>query len=234
MPELNLSINEQTGLTNMSTEALRGNINAQMELMKLQTAREQQKEITNELVEAEIRLTELTVEQEAAKNRLAEADERINAALAEQGEHARVSEEALEEYARAEEDIEALRLQIEETTGTVNDLKAEYEQTAQYVEKTEAFMSAAEALKTLGDVALGAGDDIVAMSDDAIEAYNKMYIELQKDIEGQIDLFSKFSVETKISVGGNARKYDSLRLMVYLSGLKIWMSWQIEELIEDF
>ncbi len=199
MPELNLSIDEQTGLTNMSTEALRGNIDAQMELIKLQAAREQQKEITDELVEAEIRLTELTAEQEAAKNRLAEADERINVALAEQGEHARVSEEALEEYARAEEDIEALRIQIEETTGTVDCLKVEYEQTAQYVAKTEAFADAAEAIKTLGDIALGTGDDITTMSDDVIEEYNKMYIELQKDIEGQIDLFSKFSVETKIS-----------------------------------
>ncbi len=51
----------------------------------------------------------------------------------------------------------------------------------------------------LGDVALGTGDDIAVMSDDVIEEYNKMYTDLQKSINGQIDLFSKFSAETKIS-----------------------------------
>lgn len=199
MPELNLSIDEQTGLTNMSTEALLGNIDAQMELMKVQSAREQQKEITDELVEAELRLTELKAEQEAATDRLAEAEARLNEELAAQGEQIRYSEEAQEAYARAQEDIEALRIQIQETTGTVNDLKGEYEQASEYIAKTEAVTAGKEALKALGEAALGTGGDIAVMSDEMIEAYNEMQDSFQKSIWNQMDLFSKFTSEVKIS-----------------------------------
>lgn len=207
MPELNLSINEQTGLTNMSTEALLGNIDAQMEQMKIQSAREQQKEITDELVEAELRLSELRAEHEAAAERLAEAEEMLNAGLRDgakysdevQAAYVRFSEEAQQAYARAIEDTEALNAQIAETTGTVDALKTEYEQTSEYIAKTEAITTGAEALKMLGNAALGTSSDISIMSDSAIEEYNKMYDSLSETISKQIDLFAKFSQEIDIS-----------------------------------
>lgn len=196
MPELNLSIDEQTGLTNMSTEALLGNIDAQMELMKVQSAREQQKEITDELVEAEIRLTELKAEHEAATERLAEAEARQNDEL----ERFRgVSREAEEAWQTAANDCNALKQEIDETAGTVETLKAEYEQASQYIARTEAITGTAEAIRMLGSTALGTGGDISVMSDEMIDAYNEMQDSLQKSIWNQIDLFSKFTSEVKIS-----------------------------------
>lgn len=196
MPELNLNIDEQTGKTNLSTEALRKNIDAQMELMKIQSAREQQKEITDELVEAEIKLAELKTELETATDRLTEAEERLND---ERERFKGESKESQEAWYTAANDCAVLKQQINETTSTINTLKKEYEQTSEYVSRTEALTIAAEAITALGDAAFGTGGDISTMSEEAIEAYNDMYESLSKSIWNQMDLFSKFSNEVKIS-----------------------------------
>lgn len=199
MPELNLYIDEQTELTNMSTEALLENIDAQMALMKAEAAREDLKEIASEQYEAEKQLAELRVEQEEAANRLAEAEARLNEERAAQGENVRYSEEAQEAYARAIEDTEALRGQIETTNATINTLGVEYEQTMTYIADNEAMAEASGEMVALGDAALGTGSKLAAMSNEAIEAYNDMFDSLKDKIWGQMDLFSKFSSEVKIS-----------------------------------
>lgn len=196
MPELNLSIDEQTGLTNMSTEALLGNIDAQMELMKVAAAREDLTEIADQQWEAEKKLAELRMEQEEATKRLADAEARMNEELeCFKG----ISRESQEAWRMEAESCNALTQQIGETMSHLADLGVEYEQTMSYISKTEAITTGVEALKMLGSAALGTSSDISQMSDEIIEKYNEMYDGLQKNIWGQMDLFSKFTSEVKIS-----------------------------------
>ncbi len=200
IPELNLSIDEQTGLTNMSTDALRANIEAQMELMKAEAAREDLTRIAAEQYEADKLLAELTAEQEEATNRLTEAEARLNEERAAQGDNVRYSEEAQEAYARAIEDTEALRVQIEETNGTISDLGTEYEQTMSYIADSEdALAKASGGMEELGGAASDAGTAISTMSEETQKAYNDMIDSLSDTIKNQMNLFDEFKEKTKIS-----------------------------------
>ena len=196
IPNLNLCIDEQTGLTNMSTEALLENIDAYMELMKVEAARESLVEITEKQFEAEKLLSELMSEQEEAKNRLAEADAKLNKELE---EHGRCLDETQETYARATEDIEALNVQMEETNGTLKDLGTEYEWTMSYIADNESLAKASGDMEALGDAALNAGADISTMSEEMIKEYNEMLESLSDTIENQMNLFDEFTKKTEIS-----------------------------------
>lgn len=199
IPNLNLCIDEQTGLTNMSTDALLENIDAQMALMKVEAAREDLTKIAEEQYEAEKLLAELMTEQEEAANRLADAEAKLNEERAAQGNNIRYSEEAQEAYARAIEDTEALREQIEATNGTINDLGTEYEKTMSYIADNESLGKASDDMGVLGDAALNAGADISTMSDETRKAYNDMIDSLSDTITNQMNLFTEFTEKTKIS-----------------------------------
>lgn len=199
IPELNLCIDEQTGLTNMSTEELLKNIDAQMELMKVEAAREDLTKIAEEQYEAEKLLAGLMAEQEEAANRLADAEAKLNEERAAQGDNVRYSEEAQEAYARAIEDTEALREQIEATNGTINDLGTEYENTMSYIADNDSMGKASDDMEALGDAALNAGADISTMSDETRKAYNDMIDSLSDTITSQMNLFTEFTEKTKIS-----------------------------------
>lgn len=199
IPNLNLCIDEQTGLTNMSTDALLENIDAQMALMKVEAAREDLTKIAEEQYEAEKLLAGLMTEQEEAANRLADAEAKLSEERAAQGDNVRYSEEAQEAYARAIEDTEALREQIEATNGTINDLGTEYENTMSYIADNESLAKASDDMDALGDAALNAGTDISMMSDEMIKEYNEMLESLSDTVKNQMDLFSEFTKKTEIS-----------------------------------
>ncbi len=196
IPNLNLSIDEQTGLTNMSTDAILENIDAQMALMEAEAAREDQAEIAKNKYEAEKLLKELQVEQEEATNKLTEAEEKLRQ---EREQFLGESPETQEEYFRHMEDIAALNAQISETESTIEGLQAAYEEAGIYIADKEAFLKATGNMQELGEAALNTGADISEMSEEAIEAYNKMYSDLSENIQGQMQLFEKFSSEIKLS-----------------------------------
>ena len=196
IPNLNLSIDEQTGLTNMSTDAILENIDAQMALMEAEAAREDQAEIAKNKYEAEKLLKELQVEQEEATNKLTEAEEKLRQ---EREQFLGESPETQEEYFRHMEDIAALNAQISETESTIEGLQAAYEEAGIYIADKEAFLKATGNMQELGEAALDTGADISEMSEEAIEAYNKMYSDLSENIQGQMQLFEKFSSEIKLS-----------------------------------
>ncbi len=196
MPNLNLNIDEQTGLTNMSTDAILENIDAQMALMEAEAARKDQDEISEKHYEAEKQLKELTIAQEEATKNLAEAEERLNQERERAGEESLITQK---EYLELIEDIKALNEQIDETKNTMDELEAEYAEAEEYIADKEAFLIATGNMQELGEAALNTGADISEMSEEAIEAYNKMYSDLSENIQGQMQLFEKFSSEIKLS-----------------------------------
>ena len=109
------------------------------------------------------------------------------------------SPETQEEYFRHMEDIAALNAQISETESTIEGLQAAYEEAGIYIADKEAFLKATGNMQELGEAALDTGADISEMSEEAIEAYNKMYSDLSENIQGQMQLFEKFSSEIKLS-----------------------------------
>ncbi|MBO5032171.1 MAG: phage tail tape measure protein [Lachnospiraceae bacterium] len=208
IPELNLSIDEQTGFLNMSTDALLENIDAQMALMKAEAAREDLAAIAEEQYEAEKNLAELETQQ----LELIEKRSELYAELREAAEGAaevRYSEETQEALAQYNEDIKALTTEINNTKGTIDELGAEYEETTAYIADNEALSKASDAMENLGSAADEAGTEIVAMSQEAIEAYNEMYNDMCETIQSQMDLFSEFSTKSELSTAEILKNMES-------------------------
>ena len=229
MPDLNLYVDEQTGLTNMSTDAIMENIDAQLELMKVEAAREDLTEIAADQYEVEKKKTELLLEQEDAVKRLAEAE----AELAEEqqkmseGWGAREDLEAAQEkFAQATADCEALKQEISNTSETLDNLGREWDTTTAYIAENEALATAKAQMGELGSAADGAGEEIVAMSQDAIDAFNKMQEDLAKTIDSQMDLFTEFSAKCDLSTDQILANMES-----QVTGIQQWSS-NIQELAD--
>lgn len=198
LPDLNLYIDEQTGLTNMSTDAILENIEAQLELAKAEAAREDLTEIAKEQYESEKQLAEL----EKERNELIDKRHELYEQLKEEADGAgeiRYSDESQEALAQYNEDIKALTEEISNTKDTINALGTEYEETTAYIAENEALAAASGAMGELGDAAGTAGDKIYTMSEEAQESFNEMYEAVAETIEKQTNVFEKFSEGAKLS-----------------------------------
>lgn len=196
MPELNLHIDDQTGKLNMTTEALKKNIDAQLEMMRVEAAREDLADIAKEQYEAEKKLILLKADYEEASNRCREAQEKMTD---EMERYRGVSRETEEEWQTAANDCNALVQQIDEATKSYEELGQEYNNVSEYISRVDAIQSAADAIKKIGDAALGTGSCIETMSDEAIAAYNEMCDSLSETVSKQINLFEKFNGKAELS-----------------------------------
>ncbi len=192
MPELNLYIDDQTGKLNMTTEALKKNVDAQLEMMRVEAAREDLADIAKEQYEAEKKLMQLKAEYAEAYDRCNEAQQRY---IDEMGRF----QETEEAWQTAANDCNILKQQIDETTESFEELGREYNDVNEYISKVETIQSAADAIKKVGNAALGTGNCIETMSDEAIAAYNEMYASLSKTVSEQINLFEKFNGKAELS-----------------------------------
>lgn len=207
---LNLKIDEQTGKINLSTEAIRDNINAMKQQALYQTTQERLTEIVQEQFDAEMLLYDLREQEKEQKEILTEAQEELNKKQQEYNYHLSdtrgmnaqgVALMNLQDKVGAiEDDYESLTNQITETENTIANSNEEYEhvlEISDQVSNSLGIMS--EGYDELGNSASGASDDIVIMSDEARQAMQEMYEELQMTIEEQIKLFEKFDSEMTLS-----------------------------------
>lgn len=192
MPELNLYIDDQTGKLNMTTEALKKNVDAQLEMMRVEAAREDLADIAKEQYEAEKKLIQLKAEYAEAEERCTEAQQRY---IDEMGRF----QETEEAWQTAANDYNALAQQIDEATESFEELGQEYNSVSEYISRVDAIQSAADAIKKIGDAALGTGSCIETMSDEAIAAYNEMCDSLSETVSKQINLFEKFNGKAELS-----------------------------------
>lgn len=129
-PDLGLSIEDASGKLNMSTQAIKDNIDATLEQQKAMAAMEDMAEIAKEQYEAEKRLadlekehTRLSAEKANAWNELKKEGESYN----------RFLEETQERYTYASEAVEGLNEEIAKEKDNISSLSDEYQQAAAYV-----------------------------------------------------------------------------------------------------
>lgn len=207
VPELNLAIDEQTGLLNMSTEEIERNVDALMAQARVEAAREDLTIIAKEQYEAEKLLAELEEQRAEQKKQVAAAQEEYNAKIEEAnalyGEQTElygtmgVAELAALEQSKAAQ--EELKSQISATQATIEGFTAEYETTLKYISGTEPIYSASAAIDNLGETASASGDNISGLSEAAQQAYSDMYESVSDSISKQIDLFHEWDVEAEVT-----------------------------------
>ncbi|MCM1264057.1 MAG: phage tail tape measure protein, partial [Butyrivibrio sp.] len=203
VPELNLAIDEQTGLLNMSTDELYKNVDAMMALGRAEAAREDLERIIKDQYEAEKMLLELKEQEEEQTKRVEEAQEAYNKKIEEAtagyeryGQSRFAESQALEEAQAAQEE---LAKQIEATQAAYNGFTKEYEDTQAYIDNIEAAYGASEAIEELGDAATDSDNDISALSDTVEQAMTEMQESVSESISQQMDLFSEWDGAIEIS-----------------------------------
>lgn len=202
-PNLNLQLDEQTGLLNMSTDAIYANIEALSAMDKANAAREDMAKIAEEQWEAEKRLAELQEQRIVQAEEYAEAQDKLNNILDNATEISMNASQALQPYTdkvnQAKSALDSLDEEIESTNGSITSLSEEYEFCYNYISENEGIYDTAAATGQLGDAAEAAGNQISGMSQEASEALQDMYDTVQTAVKGQLEIFSEFQIGTQLS-----------------------------------
>jgi len=129
-PDLGLAIDDASGKLNMSTQAIRDNIDATLEQQKALAAMEDMAEIAKEQYEAEKRLADLERER---NDLLTEQSEAMAAAKKEAEEYGRITDDTQTRCTYAAEAIDGLNESINAEKDNISALSDEYQQAAAYV-----------------------------------------------------------------------------------------------------
>lgn len=209
MPELNLSIDEQTGLLNMSTQALEKNVEAMMASAKAEAARADLAEIAEQQYEAEKRLLELQAQQELQDEKVIE----LQGGKASAYHQARLAQMDMEE-------------QIAATKEAIEAFTSEYEETMNYLASTEGWKTTGLMIASFGAAAEAAGDKVSVMSAEVQAQMSDMQENLRDTISEQINLFSEFSGKAELTT---AELLSNMQSQV--DGISQWAD-NMEELAE--
>lgn len=207
MPELNLSIDEQTGKLNMSTDALEDNIDALMRQGKIQAAQEDLAKIAEDQYEAQKQLAKLEEQRAAQIEQMEKAQDEYNERMREAkelyGENSELygnmgvaESEALRSTKAAYDELDT---EIKNTQETIDGFTQEYAETLDYISDTEAIDSAAAATQELGNASAEAGGQVVEMSEAMQKAYEDMYESVSDTLNAQMNLFAQFEEQADVS-----------------------------------
>lgn len=209
MPELNLAIDEQTGLLNMSTQALEKNVEAMMASAKADAARADLLEIAEQQYEAEKRLMELQAQKELQDEKVIE----LQSGKATAYHQARLAQMEMEE-------------QINSTKESIEAFTTEYEETMNYLASTGGWTATGLMIASFGAAAETAGDKVSVMSSEVQTQMSEMQETLRDTISEQINLFSEFSGKAELTT---AELLNNMQSQV--NGISQWAD-NMEELAE--
>lgn len=212
-PNLNLSIDEHTGLLNMDTDALKENVDLMLKQAKVSAAQEDLAQIAKEQYEAEKKLLALEKQREEAEKSLTAAVENLNNV---ENDSTKVFEsngkaltDAQLEVGKAQDAYDALNAEIEALSGeggTLQKLTEEYSAVTEYIgENTPVVEEASESFDGLN----GSLETSVTLSEEAGKRISEMYDTVSKSIKGQIDLFSEWEEKDAVATETLEKNLDS-------------------------
>lgn len=187
-PSLNLAIDDQTGKLNMSTDAIKDNIDAMIQQQKAMAAQEDMVQTAKDLYDAEKQLAEIEKELAEQATLAAEAESEAATNIEEYG---RVLEETQDKATDAAERQEELNSQYNETQDRIGELTEQYQFAADYV---------AEANEKMVDSTASAHEQMAGqlrkLSDDEKEELDKMV----QEIDEFSGAFGKMATEASVSL----------------------------------
>lgn len=214
LPEMNLSINEQTGLLEQNVEELEKLIDANLDYLKVEAAKEDLSDIAREQYEAEVQLSELLKEKATAVKNLEKAEREYQDTLRDNTAHTMKGSVAVSEsyqkYADAKNIVGGYQVSIEELDGIIQNSSAEFERNTEYINKNS------QSLKDGQTVQIEYKDTVISASGEvgeAIQATKLAYDEskqaAQDSLNEQVGLFEKLSSESELNVAEIAENLKS-------------------------
>lgn len=218
LPELNLTIDEQTGLLNENNTELEDLIDNQEKYLKQQAAQEAQADIIKEITEAKITLNKITQEQSDLEDELAEKQEIYNNAF-EKGSQITYDQyqQLRQEISASKDSIAEYDEQISETQATLSDLENEYEIASEMVnEYTESVNQSSDAVNSAnantieyGSKTYEVSQEVKASFDDINAAYRVASAEALSSISSQVSLFDELSSKSDLTAQQMAANLQS-------------------------
>lgn len=210
MPELNLTIDEQTGKLSENTEGWEANADAQLLALEMQFRQEEAEEIARERYEAEKQLVEIQEQRAELEKQLSEVTEGYNQCLESNKDAlgdataAYAAQNAIDNYKLKISDItqalEDQSMQEKELQTTISDLEAEYMDLSTVMEE----VSVKTAETTLqqeyfkGKV-YEVTPEVAAAMAQLDQAYEEAYEEAYESIMGQVGLFQELKTESSLT-----------------------------------
>lgn len=219
MPELNLSIDSQTGKLVGNTKAINDSITANLAWYKVQGAREELTALMEEQADAEFEIYKIDQEILEQNQKLADSQDKVTEAYdayTEAGGDGLDVQNALN-YAYAEMDettietekaIEDLNEQKQELNNTESDQLEQVELLNGFIaenttlteENADAVGNSAEAYTVYGDTVTNATDEIKTSLDALNESFGEAKESAEDSLESQIGLFEEAEEQSTISV----------------------------------
>ena len=143
VPDLSLAIDDQTGKLNMSTDALKANVDELMNLAKVQAAQEDLTAIGNQMYEAEKQLNDLEKELlETYGLKVTSIEDVQNAYEDMTASYVDASGNITNGNIAEADSMKALGEQVIETKGNLADLQEEFQTTSEYIDENSAVLEA--------------------------------------------------------------------------------------------
>lgn len=212
MPELNLSINEQTGYLEQTNEELDNNIDKLKKSLEVGFMREDLEEIARNLYEAEKNLTEI---QDEYNENMNEAEKILSGwtEACEQGESAMnefniaLGEHATDAMARYGEKCNELEPALQDAKQLVDELNTEYETMSQKLDSvvnpindvTGALDDANSVTITYKDTVYSVTQQVSENMQELRKSYLEAYETALDTLSGQVGLFDELSVKSDMS-----------------------------------
>lgn len=211
MPELSLSIDEQTGKLAENTEGWEQNATALLESLEMQYKQkdleevyEAQYEARKQLVEIEEQMRQQEEETTAAREKYSEVMKEMQALYGDQTElYGTVGMAEMQAIADSEAAQKALQEQYQETQTIIGDLEIECQELAEGI--TEIETAASESTETLVDYKDKTYDisEATAATKEKIELLQQAYadakVEATDSIASQVGLFDELSVKSDLT-----------------------------------
>lgn len=210
MPELNLSIDEQSGFLNQTNQEVENLVENYTELAKAQYYQEELTEIVKKQCEAEDELSNLMEKREEAVAALAIAENELTEYLKEQNLtreelNQKISEGSAEglDYVYAinvsQEAMALLDQQISETEVTLSDLGNQYDDTAGRIGDHSQIDETKDALNSMAEGSAGTAETLAEQAAGITESFTSMGESIKEVLSEEMDILSKYEKESSVS-----------------------------------
>lgn len=210
MPELNLSIDEQTGYLAQSSEEVGNLVEKYTELAKAQYYQDEITEIIQKQCEAEDELTELLELREKAVIAISAAEDELNEYLKENSLSLEELNERISDgsakgsgYVYAvtvsQAALQELDAQIEETNKSLDIWGDKYTETSEKISNHSPIDDTADAIENLADTSADAAETLSQQAENMVESFNDMGDSIRESVGESINIFEEYEKQTEIS-----------------------------------
>lgn len=216
VPGLNLAYDAENDLLNKQQSEIKGVIDANLELLKVKAAQEDQTKIANDLYQAEKNLNDLMQERGKIEDELRQREEALKAAV-EDINNAYAVTDLMAAYKFETEGLRErvveLNTEISDTENGISDLNGEFDQCGEYIKNTaESAENAAGSLESMGEAGAEAGEIVgesaksmaedLGISEEALKSLQDNfgdYLETATDVFSKVGEASEHSIDEMIS-----------------------------------